>query len=650
MADAMVLKTQQWLNQTYGGRAGYGNNIAEDGITGGGTIGALTKALQLELGITATSTNFGPGTESKFNSRFPNGIQQQAADDESESNIYSIIQGACWCKGYSCTYGNITKHFYADTGNAISNLKSDAGCSNNSSTVTLNVMKALLSMDQFKVVSGGSSNIRSIQQELNREYEAYIGLIPCDGIYGRKMSNSFIKVLQAIEGFSVSEANGTFGPATKANLPIIPSNGSINTNTEKKATKLVRYLLYCNKYAIPTASDVWDMTMTSAIKLFQEDMCLNQSGICDTDTWMALMLSKGNPDRNYNAADTAYTIYELNGNEVVKDRRSILKNNNIGVIGRYITGEQGKQLKFDELKGLLDDGINFYPIFQRDRVPSVSYFTASQGKEDAEYAYKLAKNYCIPTGSIIYFAVDIDMIDKQITQNAIPYFREVSKGLLLKYKVGVYGTRNLCTRVMDAGHAVTCAVSDASTGYSGNLGYSMPENWNIDQFAVDVKLSDNFAIDKNIYSGRYPVVSQLAPRDFYMGKVKFSGFNRGRSLKYSGNTLKLNVTANATTATEYDDIYVVAHIKNTDSIPPNPLHTNGTVYAKLDGNKYDLSTQNWTDSEGNIFHRDFININDVSPYVIEYYVARKIDENTYQRIDDIEVEIEIEVSTSYEEL
>ena len=54
MADLMVLKTQQWLNKTYGGKTGYGSNINENGNTGWTTIYALTRALQIELGITST--------------------------------------------------------------------------------------------------------------------------------------------------------------------------------------------------------------------------------------------------------------------------------------------------------------------------------------------------------------------------------------------------------------------------------------------------------------------------------------------------------------------------------------------------------------------------------------------------------------------
>ncbi len=50
MSDPMVLATQQWLNKTYKGKAGY-TSIKENGETGWDTIYALLQALQIELGI-----------------------------------------------------------------------------------------------------------------------------------------------------------------------------------------------------------------------------------------------------------------------------------------------------------------------------------------------------------------------------------------------------------------------------------------------------------------------------------------------------------------------------------------------------------------------------------------------------------------------
>lgn len=98
--DQMVLETQKWLNDTYSADARY-ESIPENGKTGWTTIYALIRALQIELGLPNTADNFGPGTAAAFQHRYPNGVKQQADSDASTSNVYSIIQGALWCKGYS---------------------------------------------------------------------------------------------------------------------------------------------------------------------------------------------------------------------------------------------------------------------------------------------------------------------------------------------------------------------------------------------------------------------------------------------------------------------------------------------------------------------------------------------------------------------
>ena len=46
-----------------------------------------------------------------------------------------------------------------------------------------------------------------------------------------------------------------------------------------------------------------------------------------------------------------------------------------------------------------------------------------------------------------------------------------------KYRIGVYGSRNICQKVSSLTKAESSFVADMSTGYSGNLGYSMPNNW-----------------------------------------------------------------------------------------------------------------------------------------------------------------------------
>ena len=162
MTDTMVLATQKWLNETYKGKQGF-TAIKENGQTGWDTIYALLHALQIELGITATADNFGEGTQSRFHQKWPNGIHEQSSNSKTKNNVYGIIQGALWCKGYSTGSGEITTHFFGGTGGAIRELKVDMGIGGDS-TVTLAIMMSLLSMDQFKLLAnhGAKSSVRSI--------------------------------------------------------------------------------------------------------------------------------------------------------------------------------------------------------------------------------------------------------------------------------------------------------------------------------------------------------------------------------------------------------------------------------------------------------------------------------------------------------
>ena len=364
MADVMVEKTQKYLNAMYGGDSRY-VKIPEElyGKTGWTTIYALTRAFQIELGITNTADSFGPTTIAKFNERFPNGIKQQADGDTKTDRIYAIIQGACWCKGYSTGASGITENFYGGTGGAIKNLKSDAGIDDTTSTVTLNIMKALLSMDQFVLVPQGHEQIRSVQQKLNKKYEEYIGLIPCDGLYGRQMNKAMIIALQKVEGFSKEEATGNFGDGTKSRLPEIPGDillGKISPQKGKDYIELIRYALCCNYLlGVDIDSNEWNDELCYVIKLFQEEVFLPQNGICDVNTWMALLLSKGNPDRSCVACDTRF--------EITDDVAKYLKDNGYQIVGRYLTGGDFKELRDGEPKRILDAGLKLFPIFQESK-------------------------------------------------------------------------------------------------------------------------------------------------------------------------------------------------------------------------------------------------------------------------------------------
>lgn len=489
--DQMVLETQQWLNKTYGSDSRY-ENVAENGKTGWPTIYGLTRALQIELGIQKTADNFGPSTQKLFSQRWPSGIKQQDNSDTTQSNVYSIIQGALWCKGYS-TGSHITQHFYDGTGAGIKALKSDMGIGGDP-TVTVEIMKALLSMQQFVLLSsyGGKESLRNIQQEINREYKSYTGIIPTDGLYGREMNKAMIQVLQSLEGYTPSNATGNFGSGTKAKLKVItPSNASSNS----KWVWLGRVMLLCNGYDILIHSG-WDSDLEHFIQRFQDDYMLPEKNQLDTDTWMSLFVSKGNPERKADACDTRF--------EITDEFAHKLKSDGYKIIGRYLTGGSFKELRSGELQRIVANGFKYFPIFQ-DNGRTVDNFTYQTGKSNAQSASVAALNKGVPKGSVIYFAVDFDAYDYQVNSNILPYFKGVLDGLDMRYRVGIYASRNICSRICNAGYAVTCFVSDMSSGYSGNLGFSIPNNWNLDQFHEISGYGGKWDLDKVAYKGYLPV-------------------------------------------------------------------------------------------------------------------------------------------------
>ena len=519
--DPYVYNVQVWLNSTYGNDSRY-NIISENGLTGWSTIYALTRALQIELGIEQTADNFGPTTVAKFNQQFPNGVLQQADDDESESNIYAIIQGALLCKGYATGVNTPTLHFYNGTGNAIKALKEDAGCNDTTSTVTLNIMKALLSMDSFVSIEylGGKESIRKLQQYLNRNYEDYTGLRACDGIYGRSTNTALIYAIQAEEKLPLSIANGNFGPTTTNCIPTIPYNdiavdyngNKYNSDSISKFINLLKISLFCiNAGYEPTLDGEFDSVTQKGLKLFQKQYGLIETGICSSSDWLSLLVSSGDPARSAIACDCATIINENN--------ISVLKDNGYKYVGRYLSGTivggASKALSTEELQLLFNNDIRVFPIHQ-GAANYVEYFTQQNAVSDAQLAAQYAKSLELQFGTIIYFAVDCDVMDYQVTDYIIPYFKKLYEAFMSEcggyYRVGIYGTRNTCTRVCEAGYACSSFVSDMSTGFSGNLGFPIPDNWAFDQFAT-VTIYNNtktqsIEIDKDGYSGRNPGIIQ----------------------------------------------------------------------------------------------------------------------------------------------
>jgi len=478
--DSMVLATQKWLNKTYGSVPKY-KSVPETGNTGWPTIYGLIRGMQHELGIALQdgAPAFGEATSAAFDKKVVPNLKNGY-----KSNFVYLIQGAFWAKGVNPE--EFTGVYSAHTDLAVKALQKDAGIPANG-ILDSQLAQALFDMSAFVRVSGGDNNVRQMQQYLNANYRQYTGILPADGIYQRATNTALIYGVQVELGLG-NVANGFWGPATIATYKSVFANG-----LGSKITRLVQYALYVNmkEYLAtkgttgPAITGTLDSTTQNILSQFQSFMMLDpvQKGQPDSTTMYSLMLSSGNPARNFFGMDTSYQL----DSSMIK----ALVAYEVNYVGRYLTGTVGsgatkrnKNLTLNEAQNIIKAGLKLVPIYQ-DNNPDLSYFNYDQGFKDARLAVDAALTIGIPNGHTIYFAVDMDMTDEEITATAIPYFQGIAAGIS-HYNIGVYGTRNASSRVSQAVPAVLYSyVSNMSTGFSGNLGFSQPTNWAFDQFFED---------------------------------------------------------------------------------------------------------------------------------------------------------------------
>lgn len=489
MADPRVLEAQRWVNATYGGVATY-VRCAEDGKTGWSTMYSLTRGLQHELGITALSDSFGPATMSRLDARGPIG------PGYGYPNITRIIQHALYCKGYAAGE-TITGTYHLTTQAAVRKLMSDCGVVP-SGTISAKWVKAILTMDAYVLVNGGTEQIRGIQQWLNARYVSRSTFMvgPCDGNYSRDVQVALMQGLQYEIGIPEAQVNGNFGPATQSGL----RNHPIGPNTTGTWMQLFTAACVFNG-PVPGADGVpvapvfgasWTSGVGAWLRAFQQFSALpvNQGG--DYTTWAQLLVSTGDPDREATACDTRFTIDAAKG--------AALYASGYRYIGRYLEAynpEREKEIIPGEIEQIHAAGLRIFPIWQYLST-APAYFTYANGRAEGMRAHDRAAGWGFGRGTTIYFSVDFDATDAQLDAYVLPYFRGVQAGLLARgryYLAGVYGSRNVCARISAGANTRWSFVSGMSYGFSGNLGFPLPRNWSFNQIKEYRHLEGGKAID-----------------------------------------------------------------------------------------------------------------------------------------------------------
>lgn len=503
MADENVKKAQIYLNSMYGHRNDW-EQLEENGYTGTLTIAGIIRAFQIENGLDVVG-EVGPATLAKFKALPP--IQKMDPSDPSSANV-CLLQCALFCKGYAA--GGITGIYYTSGVNAVRQLQSDANIGV-TGIVTWKVWSALLSFNWFtepdNPFTKWDPNIRTIQRQLNADYADYINVRACDGIMSRETALSVLGALQAKEGIlsvndtltNLNELN--FGPQTQALFPEPLKVG----NSKTAFNKLVQYGLYFNGYHPGNFNGVFDAETSSSVAQFQEFYALTTAikddiGTVGTSTMMSLLTSRGDTSRPASACDCSTILNQQQVND--------LSQAGYKHIGRYLTGTVGndfrpKALTVNETKRLIAAGIAIFPIYQ-DGGYYLDYFkTTSRGASDASIAITTALRLGFSYETTIYFAVDFDCLPHETEEYIVPYFTEINAIFNTSlntehYKVGVYGPRQICAELFDRMMASSSFVSDMSSGFTGNCGYPLPQNWAFDQFweLKPFHSSPSFDLDK----------------------------------------------------------------------------------------------------------------------------------------------------------
>lgn len=508
MADLKVKEVQQWLNDTFPSYFKYDEEpqncgtypIEPDGITGTRTVKALIMAIQIHYNLTPVDGIWGNATSAAC---------VDIKSGVTDSTIIRIAQGGFYCKGYAP--GGFDGIFGNNLGNAIQSFKADLGITT-SKVMEPDVFKALLNTDPTVLVSSGDNMVRAVQQYLNRNYynlfKSKLGYLPTGGIYERKTSKALIYAFQKI---IETTADGVIGDNTFNAMPSI-EQGCSNSNL----VTILQAALICNGYNV-SLDGVYDEDIATQVTAFQNFMCLDNDsqvvlGKVNRRTWGALLWSKGDTSRTPNAGDCRQ---QLDYAKAVS-----LYNDGFRYIGRYLTKVQGgndKNITPTEIENILLAGLKIFPIFQEDN-DSLDDFTYVSGYLDGYNAIMTATELLIPPGTTIYFAVDYDALEDEVKTSITEYFQGINQAKAdvgSTYNIGIYSARNTCSIICNQELATSSFVSDMSSGYSGNLGFTMPENWAYDQY---YELKNYVADDNSVFDLDKVIASDDAPY-FDVGEI-----------------------------------------------------------------------------------------------------------------------------------
>ncbi|MEU9783476.1 glycoside hydrolase domain-containing protein [Streptomyces phaeochromogenes] len=159
--------------------------------------------------------------------------------------------------------------------------------------------------------------------------------------------------------------------------------------------------------------------LASAVSSFQSFAKLPVTGKGDFSTWASLLISYGDPSRNGEACDGVTLITPA--------RAATLKAQGIKYVGRYLAQPdptppddlKHKEIQSGELKTIADNGLRCFPIYQTYG-READGFTYPLGRAAGQAAINAALDHGFKAGTQIFWAVDFDALDEEVTHSFNP--------------------------------------------------------------------------------------------------------------------------------------------------------------------------------------------------------------------------------------
>jgi hypothetical protein len=147
----------------------------------------------------------------------------------------------------------------------------------------------------------------------------------------------------------------------------------------------------------------------------------------------------------------------------------------ITTIGRYLNrldpGEE-KVIKPAEANAIAATGLRLFLIFEIGGRPS----GGTQGDLDGRWSARYMPTVGAPAGAAVYYAVDYDAQADDLPAILAAFETFHAAVVAAGYRVGVYGSGDVCTAVTAAGFA-TLPMLSCSSDWSGSQSYAASRKW-----------------------------------------------------------------------------------------------------------------------------------------------------------------------------